>query len=142
MIYLGSDHAGYECKEEIQKYLLAQGYETKDLGAYNNQSSHYPQFAKKVIQAVQEDSGNFGILFCRSGQGMAIAANREKKIRACVAWNEKVAREARNDNDSNVLSVPTSYVSTEQTKQIIVAFLSTNASKEPRHLERIAMLSQ
>ncbi|MBP6930138.1 RpiB/LacA/LacB family sugar-phosphate isomerase [Patescibacteria group bacterium] len=141
MIYLGSDHAGYEYKEEVQKYLLAQGYETKDLGAYNNQSSHYPQFAKKVTRAVQADSGNFGILFCRSGQGMAIAANREKKIRASVAWNEKVACEARNDNDSNVLSVPTGYVSIEQTKKIIVAFLSTNASKEPRHLKRITMLN-
>src|SRR3989344_8615668 len=109
MIYLGSDHAGYELKKTIETMLAQKGESVEDLGAKGDNPSDYPQFAKAVAERVSKNPQDRGILFCRSGQGMAIAANRFKNVRACVAWNAEVARESRNDNDSNILSLPAGY---------------------------------
>ncbi|HOE74675.1 MAG TPA: RpiB/LacA/LacB family sugar-phosphate isomerase [bacterium] len=142
MIYIGSDHAGFEYKQEIKEYLLHQGNKVEDLGAHSNKPSHYPQYAKAVAEKVSAHKGSLGILFCRSGQGMAMAANRVKGARASIAWNEQVAAGARNHNDSNILSIPADYVTIEEAKKIISVFISTSASKEARHVQRIAMLDQ
>ncbi len=136
MIYLGSDHAGYELKEYIKAHLEASGKQVEDLGAFNDDASNYPEFANIVANKVAESSDNKGILFCRSGQGMAIAANRHKGIRAAVVWSAEVARESRNDNNANVLSLPAGYISNEEAEKIVNVWLVTPASKEPRHIQR------
>lgn len=137
MIYLGTDHAGFELKEQIKTMLQAKGEKVEDLGAHNDEPSDYPKFAKLVAQKVATEEGSKGILFCRSGQGMAIAANRFKGIRAAVVWNSEVARETRNDNNSNILSLPAGYISNSEAEKIINVWLATPASKEPRHTKRI-----
>jgi len=140
MIYLGSDHAGYELKKAI-KAMLAQNTEgIEDLGAENDNPSDYPRFAKAVAERVSANPQDRGILFCRSGQGMAMAANRFNDVRACVAWNAEVARESRNDNDSNILSLPAGYLTPDEAEKIVNVWLVTPASKEERHVERIKQI--
>jgi len=142
MIYLGSDHAGYELKEYIRKYLSGKGERVEDLGAKDNQPSDYPEFAKVVAQKISQNPEDKGILFCRSGQGMAMAANRFKGVRAAVVWNAGVARESRNDNNSNILSLPAGYLSKEEASKIVDVWLATPLSTEERHHKRIKEIDQ
>lgn len=137
MIYLGSDHAGFEVKEKIKKELIEKGESVEDLGAKSDNPSDYPEFARLVGEKVAGDPSAKGILFCRSGQGMAITANRIKGVRAVIAWNSESARESRNDNDSNILSVPAGYLKINEIIKIINVWLVTPASKEERHIKRI-----
>jgi len=137
MIYLGSDHGGYELKEVIKKDLQDRGEAVEDLGASDDTPSDYPEYAYAVAEKVTDDNENRGILFCRSGQGMAIVANRIKGIRVALAWNKEVAVESRKDNDSNVLSLPADYVSEDEARAIVTAWLETPFSSEPRHQHRI-----
>lgn len=137
MIYLGSDHAGFEAKEKIKRELIEKGESVEDLGANNDNPSDYPKFARLVAEKVAGDPSAKGILFCRSGQGTAITANRFRGVRAVVAWNSESARESRNDNDSNILSIPAGYLKIDEIIKIINVWLVTPASKEERHIKRI-----
>lgn len=137
MIYLGSDHGGFSLKEAVKKYLQDRGEEIEDFGASNDSASDYPEYAKLVAERVGTDIKDRGILFCRSGQGMAMAANRFKGVRAAVIWNKKVAIESREDNNSNILSLPADYISQTEAFEIVDAWLSTPFSNEPRHKLRI-----
>ncbi len=137
MIYLGSDHGGFSLKEAVKKYLQDRGEEVEDFGASNDSASDYPEYAKLVAERVGTDIKDRGILFCRSGQGMAMAANRFKGVRAAVIWNKKVAIESRKDNNSNILSLPADYISQTEAFEIVDAWLSTPFSNEPRHKLRI-----
>lgn len=108
-IYLGSDHNGYHLKEKVFAYLVKRGYETEDIGGFElNPSDDFPQFAHLAVMKMMGHAGKEprSILLCGSGQGMAIAANRFKGIRACVVRDADEARTSRNDFDSNVLCLP------------------------------------
>ena len=142
MIYLGSDHAGFELKEQIKEYLDDRSIEYQDLGANSTEPIDYPAIAKSVAQKVAGDANNRGILFCRSGQGMAIAANRTHEIRAALAWTPEVAAESRRDNNSNILSLPAGYVTTDDAVNIIQTWLDTKFSGAERHIRRIAQIDQ
>lgn len=139
IIYLGSDHAGYEMKEDIKKYLTDLDHPVEDLGAYSDEPSDYPEFAYAVAEKIIEKKAR-GILFCGSGEGMAIAANRLKGARASVVWNEDIARETREDNDSNILSLPSRYLKLEEARKIVKAWLETPFSQAERHVRRIKKL--
>lgn len=141
MIFLGSDHAGYELKEKVKQWLIERGESVTDIGTDSPESVDYPQFAKLVGSAVKDRRGK-GILFCRSGQGMAIAANKINGIRAAVAWIPEIAKEARTDSDSNVLVLPAGYLTFDQTQEIILAWLNTPFSSTERYLRRINQLSE
>jgi ribose 5-phosphate isomerase B len=141
MIFIGSDHAGYQLKEEIQKFLIERGESVNDVGTDSPESCDYPDFAEKVAKAVSQGQGK-GILFCKSGQGMAIAANKIKGVRASIVWNEEIAKETRADNDSNILCIPAGYLNEEQTKNIVLTWLSTPFSSADRHLNRIKKISK
>ena len=141
MIYLAADHAGYNLKEEIKNYLKDKGEEIFDLGINSTEPVDYPLLAKKLADEVVKTGGK-GIAFCRTGEGMAIVANRTKGIRAVVCWNEKVAKESRNDNDANVLSLPADYLEIEVAKKIVEAFLQTPFSTEERHQRRISQIDR
>jgi len=136
VIYLAADHAGYNLKEEIKQYLTDKGEEIFDLGTNSQEPVDYPPLAKKLSQEVLEKNTK-GITFCRTGQGMAIVANRLKGIRAVVCWNEKVTQEARTDNDANVLSLPADYLRGDEAKKIVDVFIQTPFSGEERHQRRI-----
>jgi ribose 5-phosphate isomerase B len=142
-IYLGADHNGFEFKKEIAWFLRSAGYEVVDeSGETLNKEDDFPQFAGKVVTLLLGDSDNAsrGILICGSGQGMCMAANRFKGIRASLCWNLEEARAARNDDDSNVLCLSSLYLSIEETKTIVTTWLNTPFAAAPRFIRRIQQL--
>lgn len=139
-IFLGADHGGFLLKESMKNMLKNNGYNVEDVGALDqNPDDDYPLFAFAVAKKVVKGQG-FGILFCRSGGGMAIAANRIKGIRAVDCKDHECIIHARNDNDANILTLPADWIDEVQAKELILAFLQTRASTEPRHIRRIGML--
>lgn len=141
MIYIASDHGGFELKEQLKPNLKEMGYEVFDFGAnVLEKSDDYPDYALPVAEKVASD-GSFGILLCRGGQGMAILANKVKGIRAAVCWDVNGARKAREKNNANILSLPSDTLSIEQAQEIVRVFLETPFSEAKRHQRRIAKIS-
>ena len=140
MIYLGADHAGFSMKESIKKWLIERGESITDLGTDSDEEIDYPEIAEKVASTVVEHSGK-GILFCRSGQGMAMAANKIIGSRAATVWSPEVAKETREDNDANIIAIPSGYISEDIARQTILAWLNTPFSSAERHLRRIKAIS-
>lgn len=141
MLFLAADHAGYDLKEAIRHRLITRGVAFEDFGTFSDVAVDYPGLARQAVKAVQKHNGK-AILFCGSGQGMAIAANRHKDIRAAVVWDEDIARETREDNDANILSLPARFISEEKAWEIVAAFLSTSFSHEERHKRRIKQIDE
>jgi ribose 5-phosphate isomerase B len=141
MIYLGADHGGFELKDKIAHRLANRGVVFEDFGTFSKEAVDYPAYAKQVVKAVLRHDGK-GILFCRSGQGMAICANRYKGIRAITAWKSEIATIGRSHNNANILSLPADYLSEEEAWEIITAFLSTQFSRDARHERRNHQLEE
>jgi len=142
MIYLGSDHAGFALKGRIKKFLSKKGSEYKDLGAHKlKKDDDYPDYAFKVAKAVSKDKGSKGILFCGTGTGEVIAANKVKGIRAAVAYDDYSAKMSRVDNDANVLGIRSRGFSENKAKKIISVWLKTKFSGTVRHKRRIKKIS-
>lgn len=139
MIFLGSDHAGYELKENIKKWFHERGESFTDLGTDSKQNTDFPQYAQKVSELVIKQSGR-GILFCFSGQGMSIAANKMKGIRATICWNPDVAEESRAHSNTNILCLPAGFLKPDQAKMIIEKWLATPFSGEERYMRRIKQI--
>jgi ribose 5-phosphate isomerase B len=144
-VYLGSDHAGFYLKEKVFAHLSKQNYEVEDVGDKTlDPADDYPQFAYALTTKVLGDPDNQakGILLCGSGQGMCMAANRVRGIRAAVIWNQEGARETRNDNDSNVLCLPASMLPDDEALAIIDTWLKTPFSGAARHARRIKEIEE
>ena len=136
-IYIGSDHGGFAQKQLLSAELEKKGYTVTDCGTYSSESTDYPDFALAVGRAVNEHPRGRGILLCRSGEGMEIAANKIPKIRAALVWNSRVAAETRHDNDANILVLPSDFISDQDALDIASTFLTTEFSNEERHIRRI-----
>ena len=136
MLSIGSDHAGFELKEIIRKYLEAKGFQINDFGTYSDDSVDYPDFAHPVAESVSEDDSNRGILVCGSGQGVCMAANKHASVRAALVWNAEVAALTREHNNANVLCLPGRMIDPEEAKRAVDAFLATEF-EGGRHQRRI-----
>lgn len=139
-IYLASDHAGFHLKEKVMAHLSKAKYDVEDEGdKVLDPADDFPQFAYAATTKVlgSDDPDARAILLCGSGQGMCMAANRVRGIRAALCWNEAVAHETRNDNDSNVLCLPVRFLSEEEILRIVDTWLKTPFSKAERHARRI-----
>ena len=136
-IAIGSDHAGFETKEALVKHLAAQGYEVEDLGAYNSEPSDYPLFAEKVAKAVAAKQAERGILICGNGIGMSIAANKFPGVRAALVFTEKMAKETREHNDSNVLSLAGRDLPLGTNLKLADTWLKTAFTHGERHARRV-----
>ncbi|MGH7196587.1 MAG: RpiB/LacA/LacB family sugar-phosphate isomerase [Candidatus Saccharimonadales bacterium] len=139
-VFIASDHAGFHLKEKVMAYLSKNGYDVEDVGnKVLDPEDDYPQFAYAAVTKVlgSEDPDPRALLLCGSGQGMCIAANRVRGIRASLCWDETSAKETRNDNDSNVLCVPARALSEEEAFNVIETWLRTPFSKAARHTRRI-----
>lgn len=144
-IYIGADHNGYDLKERVEQYLKDCGYDVHDEGDEKlDPSDDFTIFALRVVSAMKasDDDNPKGILICGSGQGMAIAANRHKGIRAVLGYSTRSAQEGRNDEDSNVLALPAEILDNNegQWKNIIDTWLKTPFAAAPRYKRRIAQL--
>jgi ribose 5-phosphate isomerase B len=146
-IYLGSDHGGFNLKNQVKDYLhkkfADKGQDTVlDLGVFSNDSSDYPDMAREVSEKILENEGALGILFCGSGVGMCITANRRKGIRAVLAFDEEIAKMSRQHNNANVLCLGERYIKTEQAFKVVDAFLDNEFSAEERHVRRINKIEE
>jgi len=140
-IVVAADHAGFPLKEELKKRLSEAGYEVADLGTHSSESTDYPDFGHLAVRKILEEDSQRGILFCGTGAGMAIAANRHKGIRAVVCFTEEIARLARAHNDANVLCLAARFVDVEAAWQITQTFLATEF-EGGRHMRRIEKIDR
>lgn len=137
-IYIGADHGGFLMKEFLKTELIKQGYVVEDCGAFSlDPADDYPLYAQTVAKKVLAGLDSFGILLCRSGGGMEIAANRFEGIRAVECRDIDEAVHARQDNDANILVLGADGMQQELAKDIAQTFLSTPFTQAPRHERRI-----
>lgn len=141
-IILATDHRGFQLKEFIKANLLSEGFEVIDVGAITlDPTDDYVDYAVKAVNPEVLNT-NIAILFCGSGHGMDITANRYSHVRAILGFNESVAKQGRNDEDANVLIIPSDWLQPEQAYNVVNSFLNTPFSNEERHLRRLSKLNQ
>ena len=145
-IFLGSDHNGFHLKEEVFAYLVKHGHDVEDVGDRElDKNDDFPEFAAeaaiKILGSTEKDPR--AILLCGGGQGMAMAANRFTGIRASVIWDAYEAKMTRNDNDSNVLCLPSRLMDdTEEWKGIVETWLNTPFANAERFKRRNRQLDE
>lgn len=136
-IYLGSDHNGFELKEEIKKWLIKQKISFYDLGNKKYAPrDDYPDFAKEVAKAVVK-TNSLGVLICGSAQGMSIAANKIRGVRAAIPFSLEETALAKEHNDANILCLSGRHTSFRKAIKMIKVFLETHFSQKPRHVRRL-----
>ena len=135
-IAIASDHAGFERKQAVLKYLQEQGIEYKDFGAFSTESCDYPDFAHPLAEAVSKGEFDKGITLCGSGNGINITANKHQGIRSAICWLPEIAMLARQHNDANICALPARYITDQEAIEIIKVFLATGF-EGGRHLLRI-----
>jgi ribose 5-phosphate isomerase B len=124
-IAIGSDHAGFDYKVAIVKWLTEKGYKVEDKGVDENKSVDYPDYAHPVANAVESGEVAFGILLCGSANGVCITANKHQGIRAGLSFEPEVAKLIRQHNDANIIGIPARFVSLDVAKQMIELFIET-----------------
>ena len=140
-IAIGGDHAGYDLKVKILDILEKKGYIVEDFGPFSDASVDYPDFVHPLAKAVEKKQFDFGILICGSGNGVAITANKHKKIRAALCWNETLAKLARAHNNANILCLAGRFIEFELAVEIVNSFLKTDFDGG-RHLRRIRKINK
>jgi len=135
-ICISSDHAGFKLKETIKDFLIKNHLSIIDLGPTNENSVDYPDYAKKVSNRVKSKKSDVGILVCGSGTGMAISANKTKKIRAAVCYNLKSTRLCRQHNNANIIALGSRLIKKNDAIKLISVFLQTKFDGG-RHLKRV-----
>ena len=135
-IVIGADHGGFEIKERVKSYLMANGFLVHDISPTLVEGDDYPDVAGKLGHKVLK-SKNMGVLVCGTGTGMCIAINKMKGIRAVMAYDKYTSIMARKDNDSNVMCLRGRKIYFWRVKRIVKAFLETEFSGETRHKRRI-----
>ena len=135
-VSLASDHAGFNLKERVKKFLIKKKIRVIDLGPKNNNSVDYPDYAKKVARNVSSKKSNMGILVCGSGTGMAMSANKFKKIRAAVCYNKASTRLSRQHNNANIMALGARLTKKSDAIKLVNVFLNTKF-EGGRHLRRV-----
>ena len=141
MIAIGSDHGGYQLKEEIKKYFEEKDIAYKDMGCISEERVDYPNIAKEVAIQVQSKQCEKGILICRSGIGMSMVANKFKGIRCTLCHNEYTAKFSKLHNNSNILSIGADDVTVNEAICMIRIWLATEF-EGGRHAERIKIIEE
>jgi len=139
-IAIGCDHAGFEYKTEIVKFLNSKGWQVKDFGTYAPDSVDYPDYAHPVSEAVEKEEVAFGILLCGSANGVAITANKHQNVRAGLCWISDVAKLVRLHNNANIICIPARFVSTPDAEEMVNVFLTTSF-EGGRHEKRVKKIA-
>ena len=137
-VALGTDHAGFDLKQQVAMFLEHLGHEVVDVGAYTlDPDDDYPDFALAVARAVVEGRAQRGVLACGSGVGASIAANKVVGVRAAMCHDTYSAHQGVEHDDMNVLCVGARIVGVELARELVTAFLNATFSGEARHLRRL-----
>jgi ribose 5-phosphate isomerase B len=124
-VSISSDHAGFELKESIKKFLIKKKFLVLDLGPKDDRSVDYPDYAKKLAKNIISKKSDTGILLCGSGIGMAMSANRFKKIRAAVCYNAKSTKLSRSHNNANIIAIGSRLTNKNLALKLVMIFLKT-----------------
>jgi ribose 5-phosphate isomerase B len=138
-VVIASDHAGFEIKQELIKYLKSKGIIVKDLGTSSTDPVDYPDFAHKLALTIENNDFPVGISICGSGNGINMTVNKHSGIRSALCWQEEIARLARFHNDANICALPGRFISKEEAIRIVEVFLSTKfeGGRHQRRIEKI-----
>ncbi|HVZ55627.1 MAG TPA: ribose 5-phosphate isomerase B [Chitinophagaceae bacterium] len=139
-IAIGSDHAGYDYKEDLISFLEARGLPYLDFGTHSRDSVDYPDFAHPVAGAVENREAAFGILLCGSANGVAITANKHQGVRAAICWGEELAKLAREHNNANIICIPARFVREGDAEKMVELFLTTSF-EGGRHEARVGKIA-
>jgi ribose 5-phosphate isomerase B len=140
-IAIGSDHAGYKFKEYLKEFLLSEHYAVKDFGTSSEESVDYPDIIHPLADAVDKGEFERAVIICGSGNGVAMVANKYKKVRAAVCWNEEITKLSRLHNNANIIAFPARFISFEQGLCYLKVFLSTEF-EGGRHKSRVEKISR
>lgn len=138
-IAIGSDHAGFELKEQLITYLKSHNNNVIDKGCFSLDRADYPDYGHAVANAVINNEVDFGVLMCGSGNGINMSANKHKGIRAALCWNSEIALLARQHNDANIIVLPARYISIEEAYKCLDDFLTAKfeGGRHQARLEKI-----
>jgi ribose 5-phosphate isomerase B len=140
-IAIGSDHGGYELKEDLIKYLETCGYEAHDMGTCSKESCDYPLIGFEVAKAVSAKRADCGVLICKTGIGMVVIANKVHGVRAAACYDIDMAKFAKEHNDTNVLVLGANYMNAEKARQIFDAWINAQHTGE-RHTRRVNQIKE
>lgn len=135
-IAIGSDHAGFDYKEDLISFLEGKGLAFEDFGTHSTDSVDYPDFAHPVASAVEGGNYAFGILLCGTANGVAITANKHQGIRAAICWGDEIAKLVRQHNDANIICIPARFVREGDAEKMVSTFLTTEF-EGGRHANRV-----
>jgi len=142
VVYVGSDHAGFDSKELVQKYLMEKGLDVIDLGTFNSEACDYPDIGREVGEKVREHKNARAVVLCGSGIGISIAVNKIHNCRCALVYEPELAVTARQHNNANVLAMGARFTEFEKMKDIIDVFFSTDFEKDAdRHVRRVDKLN-
>ena len=141
IISIGSDHAGYDYKQRLIRFLEAQGHRVLDFGTHSEDSTDYPQWIRPAAQAVADGRAERGIVLGGSGNGEAMVANRLKGIRCALCWDPRSAKLARQHNDANMISLGQRMVDFDMARRIVEIFLA-EPFEGGRHARRIRQIDE
>ena len=136
---IASDHAGFELKEFVKKWLEEKNYEYKDFGTCSTESTDYADYAHPLGYAIEEGECYPGVAICGSGEGISMTLNKHQGVRAALCWIPEIAHLARQHNDANVLVMPGRFIDTEMASKILEEFFNTSF-EGGRHAKRIAKI--
>jgi ribose 5-phosphate isomerase B len=139
LIAVGADHGGYKMKEEVKALLIELGHRVQDFGAHSEDAVDYPDFAHAVARAVADRTSDLGIVIDGAGVGSAMTANKVPGVRAAACYSVEVARNSREHNDANVLTLGSKTIDSKQMRDIVTTWLSTEITEE-RHRKRVAKI--
>lgn len=139
-IAIGSDHAGYDYKEDLISFLEGKGLLYKDFGAHSKDSVDYPDFAHPVASAVENGEAAFGILLCGTANGVAITANKHQNIRAALCWGDEIASLVRQHNNANIICIPARFVREGDAEKMVSTFITT-VFEGGRHANRVEKIA-
>ncbi len=143
MIYLGGDHRGFELKERLKKRLIDEGFKVTDLGNDRlDPGDDYVDFAERVAEATVQFPENRGVILCGSGAGVDMVANKIDGVRSALVFDSARARQAREHEDANVISLPADTLDEESAWEIVKTFLETPFSNDTRHIRRLEKLEE
>lgn len=141
MIYMGSDHGGFELKENLKTWLLEKGNQVEDMGAEaKDEGDDFVDYAMEVAEALVENQEAKGIVLCRNGVGVSVVANRYGGVRCALGFDQHQVEKARSDDDINCLSLPADYLDLAKAKELVEAFLKTKFDGGEKYVRRLIKL--